>query len=106
MSEESTTPDPAELLRQVYKALSRRDVDAVMSFLAPDAVYDLSDVGIGTFEGLEAIRGFVGDWLGSYDDLVQEAEEILDLGHGVVFAVWRESGRLVGTQERPRLPAR
>jgi hypothetical protein len=71
-----------------------------MIFLAPDAVYDVSEAGIGTFKGLEAIRGFLEDWHGSCDDFVAEAEEILDLGHGVVFVGGRENGRLVGSEGR------
>jgi hypothetical protein len=59
MSEESTTPDLVVLTRQAFDAASP-DFDAPMSFYAPDAVVDLSDAVIGTFEGVEAIRGFRG----------------------------------------------
>ena len=54
----------------------------VMSFVAPDAAWELRS---GIFQGTEAIRGFLEGWLGSYEDHRVEAEEILDLGHGVVF---------------------
>jgi hypothetical protein len=37
MSEESTTPDLVELTRQGLDAFNRRDLDAQMSFYAPDA---------------------------------------------------------------------
>src|SRR5271163_2936067 len=100
MSEESTTPDLVRLARQGYEAMSRGDLEGVMSLFARDAVYDASDAGLGTFEGEEAIRGFVEDWRRSWEDYRYENEEILDVGHGVVLSVVRESGRLLGGEGR------
>jgi ketosteroid isomerase-like protein len=101
MSEEPTTPDLVELARQGFEAMSRGDLDAVMSFFAPDAVYDVSDAGLLTFfESEEAIRGFFEDWHRSWEDYRFEEEEILDLGHGVGLSVVRESARLVGGKGR------
>ena len=100
MSDESTTPDLVRLVRQSYEAVSRGDLDAMMSLFAPDAVYDLSDAGLGTFEGEEAIRRFFEDWHRSWEDYRFEEEEILDLGHGVGLGVVRESARLVGGKGR------
>ena len=97
MPEESTTPDLVELARRSFDAVNRRDFDAMMGFLAPDAVWDMSDLGMGTFEGVPAIRGFYEDWFGSYDEFRIEAEEILDLGNGVVFAVISQNARPVGS---------
>jgi ketosteroid isomerase-like protein len=68
-----------------------------MSFYGPDVVWDLSDVGLGTFEGVAAIGGFVEDWWGTWGDHLIEVEEIVDLGHGVVFSSVREDGRLMGS---------
>ena len=50
MSEESTTPDLAELTRLAFEAVNQRDIDAVMSFFAPDAVLDGRAAG-GLYEG-------------------------------------------------------
>jgi ketosteroid isomerase-like protein len=100
MSEEFTTPDPVESLRQGFEAMSRGDLDAVMRLYAPDAVYDLSDAGLETLEGEEAIRRFLEDWHRSWEDYRFEEEEILDLGHGVWLGVVRESARLVGGKGR------
>jgi ketosteroid isomerase-like protein len=99
MSEESTTPN-MRLARQGYEAMSRGDVDGVMSVIAADAVLDMSAAGIGIFEGAEAVRGFVEDWRRSWDDYRYEEEELLDLGHGVLLSVVRESARLVGGSGR------
>jgi ketosteroid isomerase-like protein len=97
MSQEPTTPDLAELTRDVLDAASRHDLDAAMSFYAPDAVWDLTDAALGTFEGVAAIRSFVEDWWGTWADYLLEGEETVDLGHGVVFSSVREDGRLVGS---------
>jgi ketosteroid isomerase-like protein len=90
----------ATLGRQAREAVSRGDLDAAMSFVAPTAVYDLSDVGLQTFEGEEAIRNFLEDWHRSWEDYRFEGEEVLDLGHGVGLSVVRESGRLAGGKGR------
>ena len=71
-----------------------------MSFAAPNAVWDMSPMGIGTFEGPTAIRSFLEDWLGSYERYEDEQEEGLDLGNGVVFVVSRLDARPVGSPGR------
>lgn len=100
MSEKATTPGVRELMRQLWAAMSRGDLDAAMSVVAPDAVYDLSVAGLDTFEGEDAIRRFLEDWHRSWEDYRFEEQQILDLGHGVWLSVVRESGRLVGGRGR------
>jgi ketosteroid isomerase-like protein len=96
MPEESTTRDSAALGLRTYEALSCGDLDAAMSMFAADAVYDGSEHGVGTFEGADAIRRFIEDWFRSWEEYRYEAEEILNLGHGVVLFVLHEGGRLIG----------
>jgi len=95
MSEESTTPDPAELTRLAFEAVNQRDIDAVMSFFAPDAVLDGRAAG-GLYEGRVAIRGFLEDWFGSFAELRMEVEEVVALDDGVLLAVVKQEGRPVG----------
>jgi ketosteroid isomerase-like protein len=97
MSEEPTSPDVVELVRGFFEALNDLDVDAMMSFHAPDAVWDASNTGAGTFEGAAAVRGFLEDWYGAFEEWEGEPEQLLDLGNGVVFAVVRWDGRPVGS---------
>jgi ketosteroid isomerase-like protein len=97
MPEESTTPDLVVLTRRMLQAANRHDRDAVMNFYAPEAVWDLSDVGLGTFEGVAAIGGFIEEWWGTWGHHLMEVEEIVDVGHGVVFSPIREDGRLAGS---------
>jgi ketosteroid isomerase-like protein len=92
MSEESTTPDLAELARRSIEAT---DPEAVLSFYAPDAVWDSTPWGMGIFEGKEAVRAFFEDWGSSYGHLEWKAEEVLDLGNEVTFAVIFQTGRIV-----------
>jgi ketosteroid isomerase-like protein len=96
MSEESTTPDLVELGDRFLEAANRLDLDAMLSFYAPDAVWEMLVLGI-TLEGVAAIRGFWQDWFASYAELRFEQEEVLDLGNGVAFSVVIQKARLVGS---------
>jgi ketosteroid isomerase-like protein len=96
MSEESATPDLVELVRRQFEAGNRRDLDAVTGSFAPDAVLDGRALG-DHFEGQAAIRSFIEDWFGTYEELEFGLEEVRDLGKGVVFAVVTQNGRPVGS---------
>jgi ketosteroid isomerase-like protein len=99
-------PEESHDLVALTQALSdARGVDATMAFYCPDAVYDMSRVGLGTFEGRPAIRRFLEDWLASYQDTKDEVQEMIDLGKGVVFAVARETGRPSGSPAQSRVHA-
>ena len=103
MSNEATTPDLVERVRRTIQAANDRDIDWALTFFAPHAVWDMSPWGMGAFEGIEAIRGFFEDWLGPYEEYAMEAEEIVDLGNGVSFAVLFLKGRLVGSSGEVQL---
>jgi ketosteroid isomerase-like protein len=45
MTEESTTPHTVEPTRRFLDAMNRRDVDALISFFAPDATWDALGAG-------------------------------------------------------------
>ena len=92
MSQESTTPDPVELVRKQFEAGNRRDIDAVMSSFAVDAVLEGRALG-DIFEGQAAIRAFVEGWFGMYEELEFKLEEVHDLGDGVVLAVVLQEAR-------------
>jgi ketosteroid isomerase-like protein len=96
VSKESTTPDLAELNRRLLEAWNRRDVEAMMSFFASDAVWEATGPGAEHLRGLIAIRGHLEDNLRPYDEYQVRLEEFLDLGNGVSFSVTLHRGRLVG----------
>jgi ketosteroid isomerase-like protein len=95
MSEESTTRGVLELVRRYVEAASRHDFDAVEAFYAPDAV--LRGAQIGTFEGRAAARRVLEEVCAPYEEFRAKAEEVLDLGFGVTFAVVVVTGRLGGS---------
>jgi ketosteroid isomerase-like protein len=99
MPEESTTPDLEEAVRRLGGLVSRRDFDAAMAMFAPDAVFDTAAAGGlgGVYEGREAIRGFLEDWIGSFEDHEEVVQEFRDLGNGVTFGVLLQRGRPKGT---------
>jgi ketosteroid isomerase-like protein len=97
MTEESTTPDLVEMVHRCVEAMNRRDIDEWAMFFGTDSVWDLSQIGLGTYESRPAIRAFIGDWIGSYEEFELALEEVVDLGCGVVFAVVLQNGRLAGS---------
>jgi ketosteroid isomerase-like protein len=102
MSEESTTPDMVELTRTYIETVNRRDFDAMESVYTPDVV--LHGELIGMFEGRAAARGFMEDRKTCTAPTrsfaarrSRSSKEILDLGNGLIFTVYRQEGRLAGT---------
>jgi ketosteroid isomerase-like protein len=97
MPEESTTPDLVERWERTAEAYARRDFHTMMRSFAPNAVWDASSAGVGSFEGSAATRTFLEDWIGAYEEYEYKQEEGQDLGNGVVFAVASLGGRLAGS---------
>jgi len=95
MPGESTTPHPVALTRRAFEAANQHDIDALLSFFAPDAVFQGRVAG-DLFEGRAAIRGFVDEWFGSFAEVRFEVEEFVVLDNGVVLAVVNQEGRPVG----------
>ena len=103
MSEESTTPDLVELARQAMEATNRGDIDPLLSLYAADAVYVTE--GLGRFEGLPAIRGFIEEFRGSFDTFVFEVQEVLDFGNGIIYGRQLITGRLHGSDGDVSMPS-
>jgi hypothetical protein len=93
MTEKSTTPELVELTRHAVAGVAR-GVFGV--YASPDIVLDTAGYGMGTFKGREAASGFLKEWTSSFEDLTVEADEILDLGHGVVLTLYHQEGRPIG----------
>jgi ketosteroid isomerase-like protein len=95
MSQEPTNPDLLELTRQLVAAFDRGDVDTITGFGADEVV--LQTMGLGLrFDGAQAIRSFLEDWLGSFADLEFELREVQQLANGVVFVLLHQSGSPAG----------
>jgi ketosteroid isomerase-like protein len=93
MPEEPTTPDLAALTRQAIESVAARDLDEAISHYGPDSVWDLSRAGLGEYTGIESIRHSFADWLGAYEELDTDIEEVVDLGGDVTLAVVHMHGR-------------
>jgi len=102
MPAEPATPSLVELTRQVFDAADRGDFDAVISRFAPDAVWD-SHVIDARFEGVAEIRAFFERWFAAYDAFDVRAEDILDLGSGVVVCVFMNESRPSEQEREPGL---
>jgi ketosteroid isomerase-like protein len=95
MSQEPTSPELVELMRDACEAVNRRDFDALLSFHAPDVV--VSQRRRPSIEGVAAVRGFIEAWTGAYEEFRYELQEVLDLGSVVTFSVVRLDGRPAGS---------
>jgi ketosteroid isomerase-like protein len=103
MAEGPTTPDLAGLVRGALESAAGGDFDLMLSFYRPDSVWDMSQAGLGTYRGLAAIRGFLEDWNGAFEDYQIEPVHVLDLGSGVTLFLFRASGRPVGSSSHVQL---
>ncbi|MHB8233830.1 MAG: nuclear transport factor 2 family protein [Solirubrobacteraceae bacterium] len=95
MSEQSTSPDPVELLGKALEAANRRDLAAVAGSFAEDATFEGRALG-DHFEGRAAICAFLEDWFGAYEELEFGLEDVRGLSSRVVFAVVVQDGRPAG----------
>jgi hypothetical protein len=97
VSEESTTPDRLELFRQMIEA-DTFDEWAVFveQIYAPNAVWRTGALA-GLLEGRDAIVAYVRDYWLMWDDHHHHVEESVDLGHGVIWVIIREHGRMKGS---------
>jgi ketosteroid isomerase-like protein len=97
MSDESTTPDLVELTRRAIESVGHRDADDGVSMYGPDSIWDVSAMGMGVYTGVATIRREMESWIGAFEDLEVEIEEIQDLGNETTFSVVAQSGRPVGS---------
>jgi ketosteroid isomerase-like protein len=104
MPEGSTTPDLVELVRSMFESMDHDfDFDAIAGFAVPEVVWDLSDMGLGIYEGIAACREFIEGYWAIWEDHHHKIEEILDCGHGVLsVAIW-EDGCPKGSDARVQM---
>jgi len=96
MSEESTPSDPVAVVTSMFEAADRGDWDAVLRSYAPDATLESED-GITDQAGASQMRGFWEEWAGMFEDWTIKVETVVDLGNGVVYAVYNSQGRPAGS---------
>jgi ketosteroid isomerase-like protein len=96
MPEESTTPDLVETVTGLFEAADRGDWDAVASPYAADAIWESED-GITNAAGASGAREFWEEFFGMFEDYSVKVENVVDLGNGVIYAVYRMDGRPAGS---------
>ena len=84
MTQDSPMRNPIELTHRALGFLNSRDFDAVTGLLSPTCVCDMSRLGLDVYTGVESIREFIDDWLGTLYEYAVVVDEIEDLGNGVV----------------------
>jgi ketosteroid isomerase-like protein len=93
MPEESSTPDPVDMIRCVFETFSRGDLEASISFFSPEAIWEGLDVAVGRAR----IRALWEDYARSAGDLQIDLKEVVDYGHGVLLALTSQTGHPQGS---------
>jgi len=88
-----------ERLQRFASAVAVGDFDTAASFHREDAVFDMSPMGMGTFEGRRAIRALFADWFAAYDTYVIELQSFEDLGSDVAFNTFSYRGQIAGSDQ-------
>ena len=93
----------AEIAQANSAAFSRRDVDAMLGYYAPDAVVaDRRAVGWGEFRGHEALRSYYQGLFDNAAELHEDLEIVSDEDDELV-ASCHLRGRLVGQADGPEV---
>jgi ketosteroid isomerase-like protein len=100
MAEERTTHDLARMTRQAIESVAARDWGVAMSFYGPHSVWEMSQLGLGTYQGVAAIRGVFEDWLSAYQEFEMTVEEVVVLTDSLTLAVVHQDGQPVGSNAR------
>jgi ketosteroid isomerase-like protein len=94
MSEENVSVVEAAL--HALNAATRDGLDAVTECWTDDIDYRATEGAIddrGPMHGKDAVRAYLQDWLDTFDGLITEPVELIDVGEDKVIAVLRLSGR-------------
>jgi len=101
----SVSETDTETLRRSYHALNEGDVSGALEALHADAVWAESPElpGGDKFNGREAVRGFLQDFLAEWQEFHQEVEETVVAGDRVAVlihltAIGRVSGIVADTR--------
>jgi ketosteroid isomerase-like protein len=87
-------PGNAEVVREIIDALNEGNVDGVLAGMDPDFEWQPLETSpaAGTYRGHEQVRGYVEDWLKTFDIVRLDPEELSEVDDHVVVVV-RGHGR-------------
>jgi ketosteroid isomerase-like protein len=83
-------------VREAAAAFNRGDLATWWEYLADDIDHRAAEGAPddpGPIHGKDAVRAYMQDWLGTFDDFKSEPVELIDAGEDRVIAVTRISGR-------------
>jgi ketosteroid isomerase-like protein len=85
-----------KIVREAAAAFNRGDSDAWLEYLADDIDHRAVEGALddhGPIHGKDALRAYLDDWIGTFDDFRSEPIELIEAGEDEVIAVTRISGR-------------
>jgi steroid delta-isomerase-like uncharacterized protein len=85
---------PRDVATEIFDALGRHDVDAMLSRVHPDLVDDF--VAVGVFRGVAQVRGFFDELLAAVPDFAIEVIGTVSDDERAVVQ-WRASGTFTGS---------
>jgi ketosteroid isomerase-like protein len=88
-----------EIVRGIYEAFARTDIQSAFEAIDPEVVWDLTNhswPGADQYHGHEGIVEVLSEWIGSFEEYRIEPEQFLDAGDQVVV-VQHEVGRHRGS---------
>ncbi len=81
-----------EIVRRIWEAWVRGDMETVVTFYAPEIEMDFSHFDWpeeSLYRGLEAVRGFLDQFRASWDRYESRVEEFIDADDRVVIVCWQ-----------------
>jgi ketosteroid isomerase-like protein len=94
-----------EIVRGVYDGWFRKDVTSALQYLDPEVVWEaIADApDAGTYRGHAGCRRYMEDWLGDFDMLSMDFEEVIGADDRLVIAqCGRTKGRGSGIETELR----
>jgi ketosteroid isomerase-like protein len=85
-----------EIIRDAAAAFNRGDLDAWLEYVADDIDHRAVEGALddhGPIHGKDAVRVYLEDWVGTFDNFRSEPVELIEAGEDKVIAVTRISGR-------------
>jgi uncharacterized protein len=91
----------AELVRRVYEAVDRDDLDGAVSYLHPEIEFHTytQSPEAGTYRGPEAVRAYNEGLFAQFERIHYEVEEIVDADDQVVVVTTQHAVPKGGRQE-------
>lgn len=89
-----TTVTPRQVATEIFEALGRHDLDALVAHDHPDVVDDF--VAVGVFRGVAEIRAFFTELLGAVPDFAIHVVGIVS-DDDMAVVQWRATGTFIGS---------